>query len=349
MGEDYRKMKQILVVDDNTASLKQIAALLADHYDFSLTRSGAEAVAFCEWEAPDLALLDVSMPEMDGFETIARLKKIPGMAGVPIIFLTGNIDSDTEIKALAAGAVDYITKPADRDILRHRMELHLELHEYQTDLENTKRELQSGIVASFADLVECKDGNTGGHVLRTSKNVEFIGRELLKIGAFPDELTPENLELMVQGAPFHDIGKIGISDVILQKPAALTPDEYDEVKKHSIIGARVLENIYRRTPDQHYLEYARMMAEGHHERYDGSGYPYGLVGEETPLCCRMLAVANVYDACQTERLYKPALSHEEALSVIINGRGTEFDPFIADVFGSAAEALRETYANLNKY
>jgi putative two-component system response regulator len=239
-------MKQILVVDDNLTSLRQISALLAGHYGFSLTRSGPEAIDYCRAAPPDLVLLDVNMPGMDGFETIAGLKAISGMAEVPVIFLTGNLDSETEVMALEAGAVDYITKPADRDILRHRMGLHLELRDYQTNLENTKKELQNGIVASFADLVDCKDGNTGWHVLRTGKNVELLGRELLKLGAFPDELSAESLELMVQGAPFHDIGKIGISDVILTKPTSLSPDEYEVIKQHTAIGARILKNIYRR-------------------------------------------------------------------------------------------------------
>jgi putative two-component system response regulator len=335
--------KQILVVDDNIASLKQIGAQLGSHYEVSLAKSGALALQICRQERPDLILLDVEMPDMDGFETIAELKKIPAMEGVPIIFLTGSLDSETEVRALEAGAVDFITKPAERDILRHRMGLHLELRDYQTNLERIRTELQNGIVAAFADLVECKDGNTGPHVLRTGKNVELLGRELLRVSAFPGELTPENLELMVQAAPFHDLGKIGVSDVILQKPDRLSPSEYEEIKKHTVIGARILKNIYTRTNGQHYLKFAYMMAEGHHERYDGSGYPYGLKGGETPLCCRILAVANVYDACRTDRLYRPAMNHEQAMRTIVEGRGTEFDPIIIDVFKKITGIFEENY------
>jgi putative two-component system response regulator len=336
-------VKQILVVDDNLASLKQISALLTGHYSLSLTRSGVEALAFCEIDTPDMVLLDVNMPGMDGFETIAKMKMIPSMASVPVIFLTGNLDSDTEVMALKAGAVDYITKPVERDILWHRMGLHLELYEYQTNLENTRRELQNGIVASFADLIECKDGNTGWHVLRTGINVDILGRQLLQQGKFSKELTVESLELMIRGAPFHDIGKIGISDVILRKPSSLTPAEYEEIKKHTIIGSSILKNIYKRTIGQHYLKFAYMMAEGHHEKYDGTGYPFGLVGEETPLCCRILAVANVYDACRTARKYRPPLSHEEAHEIIVSGLGTDFDPVIVGAFESISENLKENY------
>ncbi|MDR1874045.1 MAG: response regulator [Synergistaceae bacterium] len=331
--------KQILVVDDNIVSLKQVSALLAGHYGFSLSRSGREALKFCEQEAPDLVLLDVEMPNMDGFETLAALKAIPGMAGVPVIFLTGNIDAATEIRALESGARDFIRKPADKDILLHRVGFHLRLHDYQTNLEKTMKELERSIVVSFADLVECRDGNTGGHVLRTSRCVEIIGRRLLDKGLFSKELSGKNLELMVRGAPFHDIGKIGISDVTLLKPGALTDREYDEVKRHTEIGARILKNIYRRTPDQHYLEYAALMAEGHHERYDGNGYPHGLRGEEIPLCSRLMAVANVYDACLTDRAYRPALSRDEACAVVVQGKGTEFDPCVVDAFLEVREKL----------
>jgi putative two-component system response regulator len=306
---------------------------------FSLTKSGRDAVAFCERDIPDLVLLDVDMPDMDGFETLAALKAIRDMADVPVIVLTGNIDAATEIKALESGARDFITKPADKDILRHRIELHLELRDYQTNLENTMKELENSIVVSFADLVECKEDNTGGHVLRTSKYVEIIGREMLNMGIFGDELTEESLELMVLGAPFHDIGKVGVSDVILLKPGPLSEEEYAEVKKHTLIGSKVLENIHRRTPAQYYLGYARLMAEGHHERYDGGGYPHGIGGENIPLCCRLLAVANVYDACMTEKVYRAAMNSEEARGIVADGGGTEFDPLIVDAFQAAWEKL----------
>jgi putative two-component system response regulator len=324
-----------LVVDDNLTSLKQIGTLLSGHYEFSLFKSGRDAIKFCKHDIPDLVLLDVDMPEMDGFETLARLRANPKMAGIPVIFITGNTDTVTEIKALEAGARDVVKKPADRDILLYRVGIHLELLDYQTNLENTMKELKSGIAVSFADIIERKDDNTGEHVLRTSKYVEIIGRELLDRGGFRDELSEENLELIVCGAPFHDIGKIGVSDVILLKPSKLTDEEYAEVKKHTTIGSRVLQNIYKRTPDQHYLKYASLMAEGHHERYDGKGYPRGLAGERIPLCSRLTAVANVYDSCLTDRIYRPALSADEARGIIAQGRGTEFDPYIVDAFESA--------------
>ncbi|GHS93774.1 response regulator [Synergistales bacterium] len=333
-------MKQILVVDDNMVSLKQVAAQLSGNYEFSLTKSGKEALSICAAEKPDLILLDVNMPDMDGFETLEQLKLIPGIADVPVIFLTGDSSVETESKALMAGARDFIVKPVDKSILHHRLEVHLQLHEYQSNLESMMWSMENSIVISFADLLECRDNNSGGHVLRTSKYVGIIGKELISKGKFADELNESVLSEMVRAAPFHDIGKIAVSDVLLHKAGALTEEEYALVKEHTVIGARVMERIYMRTPTRHYLLYAIMMAEGHHERYDGKGYPRGLKGEEIPLCCRLMSVANVYDACLTDRPYRRALSPEEAFGVVMEGKGTELDPEVV-------EALETCYPKLS--
>ncbi|MDR3322205.1 MAG: response regulator [Synergistaceae bacterium] len=335
-------MKQILIVDDNIASLTQIGKHLDGIYDVILVKSGHQALRFCESGRPDLILIDVEMPEMDGFETLEMLKKIPDVAQAPVIFITGNIDEETEIKALESGAIDFITKPVEGSILLHRLELHLQLYSYQTNLENMSRELENSVVECFADLIECKDENTGGHVLRTSRYVEIIGRALLDRGLFSKDLTETDLEMMVRAAPFHDIGKIGVSDVILLKPGPLTEDEYALAKEHTRIGGRILLNIYRRTPSQHYLKVAALMAEGHHERYDGHGYPCGLAGCDIPLCCRIMAVANVYDACITDRIYRRGMTHEEAHEIITKGAGTAFDPLVVKAF----EEVREGFLSL---
>ncbi|MDR0670014.1 MAG: response regulator [Treponema sp.] len=334
--------KQILVVDDNLASLKQIGAQLTSHYEVSLAKSGSMALKICRQERPDLILLDIEMPGMDGFETIGRLKADPEFSPIPVIFLTGNRDTATEIRALESGAMDFITKPANKDILFHRLELHLQFAAYQSSLENTVKELETSIVTSFAELVECKDDNAGTHVLRTGKYVEILGRELLASGVFGDTLNEADMDMIARAAPFHDVGKIGVSDTLLLKKGALTPDEYAEVKKHTLIGAHFLDAIYRRTPEQHYLKFARLIAESHHEKYDGTGYPHGLAGDDIPLCARIMAVANVYDGCITDRVYRKALSHEDACRVIFDGKGTWFDPRIVDAFAS----VRQEFASL---
>jgi len=337
-------MAQILVVDDNVVSLKQIHALLGDSYNISLVKSGAQALSICAQEKPDLILLDINMPEMDGFETLSRLKANPYMANIPVIFLTGNQDAETEIRGLEAGARDFLTKPVEQNILRHRVNLHLSFNSYQRHLERSVMELSNSVATSFSEMIECRDKNTGQHVARTSRYVRKIGEYLLKQGYCPDELTMESLEMMERGAPLHDIGKIGISDRILLKPERLGDDEFAVMKKHAIIGAEILENMYLRTPSLRYLRYAKMIAAYHHERYDGLGYPYGLAAEAIPICGRIMAVADVYDALVEERVYRKRLSHAEAFLIVMDGRGKHFDPHVIDAF----EAIYKEFGEEDK-
>ena len=332
-------MKSILIVDDNLASLKQIGVQLGESYNTLLAKSGKLALQICERTRPDIILLDVEMPDMDGFAIITRLKENPDLQNVPVIFLTGNHDAATEVRCLESGAMDFITKPVNVDILRHRIELHLQFSTYQLDLEHTVKELEDNIGIAFAELLDCKDYNVADHVMRTGKYAELLLKELYQSKVFGDEITPEDISIIMRATPFHDIGKIGVSDIILLKREELTPEEHQEMCRHTTIGAHVLKTIYDRTPNQHYLKTAIVIAEGHHERYDGKGYPHGLKGDEIPLCCRIIAVANVYDACITERIYRQRLSHEEACKIIFNGKGTEFDPRIVDAFDKVKDAF----------
>jgi putative two-component system response regulator len=336
-------VKSVLIVDDNLVSLKQISAQLENNYEVLLAKSGELALQICSQEKPDLILLDVEMPGMNGFETIARIKREPALYQIPVIFLTGNRDAATEIKCLESGAMDFITKPVIADILRHRIEIHLQFSAYQHHLENIVKELEDTIGISFAELVECKDYNIAGHVLRTGGYAELLASALFEDGTFAGELAAEDIGMLKRAAPFHDIGKIGISDVILLKRGPLEEDEYREVRRHTLIGARMLEVIYNRTPNQGYLKMAAIIAEGHHERFDGKGYPRTIAGDAIPLSCRIMAVANVYDACVTDRVYRKGYSHEEASQIILNGRGTEFDPRVVDAF----DKVREKFALLH--
>ena len=339
-------MKRILVVDDNIVNLKQAQALLVGMYDIMLAKSGESALSICAHERPDMILLDVDMPVMDGFETIQKLKKDPVLRHIPVIFLTASYLTENEVKALEYGAVDFVTKPINKEILLHRVNLHLNLSAYQTSLENAVKELEDSIVISFAELVDCKHDNTGNHVLRTGKYVYMFAQELLARGKFIEELSGEALSMMVRGAPFHDIGKLGVSDELLLKPGSLTEDEYTEVKKHTTIGEDLLKTVYERAPNQHYLDYASIIAGGHHERYDGKGYPKGLSGNNIPFCCRIVSLVNVYDACLTDRVFRKALSHEEACSIIVEGRETLFDPEMVDVFVLVKEKFAVLSSNM---
>ncbi|MDR2759277.1 MAG: response regulator, partial [Spirochaetaceae bacterium] len=305
-------MNKILVVDDNISSLKQIGAQLRENYEVSLAKSGALALQICMQEKPDLILLDIEMPEMDGFETLKRFKLNHYLGSIPVIFLTGNHDTEIEVRGLQSGARDFITKPVEKNILFHRIELHLRFSSYQSHLEKTMEKLSENISLSFAELIECRDENTGEHVVRTSKYVGILGRKLIENGMFRDELTPTDLEMMVRAAPLHDIGKIAISDRILLKPHRLDDEEFNAMKQHTSIGEEILAHMSARTPTQQYLQYAKQIAASHHERFDGKGYPKGLAGDEIPLCGRIMAVADVYDALVADRVYRRGMNHTEA-------------------------------------
>ncbi|GHS89662.1 two-component system response regulator [Synergistales bacterium] len=329
------RMKEILIVDDNVTSLKQIGAYLTGKYNFSMAKSGAQALQICARERPDLILLDVEMPEMDGFATLEKIKQTPVLSRIPVIFLSGNRDIPTEVKCLHLGALDFIKKPIEKNILIHRLELHLKISSYQIQLADSVARMADSISTTIAEMIEWRDENTGGHVLRTSKLVELIGRELLLTGQFDSELSPSALEMIVRAAPLHDIGKISISDTILLKPDKLNDEEFKIMKTHAALGAEILRSMHARMLTQSYLMYAEKIAASHHERYDGNGYPYGLSGDDIPLCARIMAVADVYDALVNSRIYRKSISHDEAFSMIMDGRGTQFDPRIVDAFETA--------------
>jgi putative two-component system response regulator len=337
-----------MVVDDNLVNLKYIDTQLSGNYHVILAKSGEQALGICGREKPDLILLDIEMPGMDGFEMITRLKQDTYLHHIPVIFLTADHNVQTEARGLTSGAVDFITKPFEKNILLHRLEIHLRFSEYQLHLEGIVKELSDSLSSSFSELVECRDANTGGHVVRTSRYVELIGAELKNRGLFGSELSDQQLAMMVRAAPLHDIGKISISDVILRKPGGLSAEEFSVMKTHAMLGAQILHGMYKRTPTQRYLQYAIMIAEGHHEKYDGTGYPRGISGDAIPLGARLMAVADVYDALVDDRVYRKAMSHEEAYDIIMKGKGSHFDPRIIDAFDSiSAEIAREAEIRKN--
>ncbi|MDR0553693.1 MAG: response regulator [Treponema sp.] len=332
-------MKQILAVDDNLTVLKQLSTYLGGDYEVSLANSGLLGLEICVKQRPDLILLDVEMPDLNGFDVIARLKQNPYLSRIPVIFLTGSDDTDTEVRALELGARDFITKPVEKSILLHRIKLHLGLVSYQTQTEQTVTALSDSIAYAFAELIECRDENTGGHVIRTARYVELLGRELIENGLFSDELTGTELRMIVRAAPLHDIGKIAISDRILLKTGRLDDTEFSIMKRHAELGEAILERMYRRTPNQPYLRYACLIAGSHHERYDGKGYPQGLKGDEIPLSGRIMAVADVYDALIDNRVYRSGMSPAQAYNIIHEGAGSHFDPRIVNAFNQIQEQI----------
>jgi putative two-component system response regulator len=225
--------------------------------------------------------------------------------------------------------------------LIHRLELHLLFSEYQRQLESKVKELSDSLSASFSELVECRDASTGGHIVRTSRYVELLCRELQRRGLFRSELSDFQIEMMVRAAPLHDIGKVSISDIILLKPSKLSVDEFEMMKTHTTLGARIIKAMYDRTPTQRYLQYAVMIAEGHHEKFDGSGYPLRKRGDDIPVCAKIMAVADVYDALVDDRVYRKAMSHDDAYKIIIEGMGTHFDPRVVDAFDAISEKMSD--------
>jgi putative two-component system response regulator len=300
-----------------------------------------------------MILLDIEMPEMNGYEAIKILKAKENTKDIPIIFLTGKTDTENELEGLDLGAVDYITKPFQPALLLKRIEVHLlveaqkktleaqqkELKDFNDNLqkmvdEKTKTvlELQDAILKTVADLVESRDDITGGHIERTQRGVGLLVEGLRNHPVFGRAITGWDIKLLLQSSQLHDVGKIAISDRILQKPGRLTDEEFEEMKKHAAFGVQIIEKIEASTSASDFLKYAKIFAGTHHEKWDGSGYPNGLAGEDIPLQGRIMALADVYDALVSERPYKKAFSHAEAVKIIQDGKGTQFDPVLTDVF-----------------
>jgi putative two-component system response regulator len=334
-------MKKILVVDDNLLTLKQLEVHLSQRYDVILAKSGKIAVEVCKTVRPDLILLDVKMPEMDGFETMKELQKNPRLEYVPILFLTGSNDIVTELKCLEMGAMDFITKPANKNILLHRIDLHIQFSSYQINSEEIINNLENSMAMSFAELIEYKTDYNGRHGEDTSMFTLILGKELIRRKTFGSELTEFELEKIARASSFHDIGKIGISDLILKKRGRLTVEEFETIKKHTTLGAEVLNNVYKKLPAHFYFKYATVIAKGHHEKWDGTGYPERLKGEEIPLSCRIVGLTNVYASCRSPRSYRPALSHRETYAIIMKGKGSHFDPRIVNAFEAVEDKLNE--------
>nr|AGS54394.1 response regulator [uncultured bacterium contig00104] len=300
-----------------------------------------------EKNTPDLVLLDVEMPEMNGYEAIEIMKAKKETAKIPVIFLTAKSDNESELKGLSLGATDYIYKPFTPALLRKRIEMHLELVNLNNNLQEmvdvkTKSimDLKNAFLKTMAELVEYRDDVTGKHIERTTHYLKILIEALGKKGLHLEKVASWDLDLLLQSAQLHDIGKIVISDTILNKPDKLDQNEFEEIKKHTKFGEDIIEQIKKNTVERSFLELAKIFASAHHEKWDGSGYPNGLKGEEIPLEGRLMAIADVYDALISERPYKKAFTHEEAVDIILKGMGTHFDPELVNVFKDVSEQFK---------
>jgi putative two-component system response regulator len=272
------------------------------------------------------------MPVMDGYEVLAALKSKARTQDIPVIFLTAQHSAESEAKALKLGAVDFVTKPFDASVLIYRMGLHLRLAAHHYDMEYALAQAEDNIINGLSSLLETRDCLTSGHAKRTARYLEVLGRRLIDKQAFPDDLTPTVLEMMVRAAPLHDIGKVGMPDSVLLKPDRLSSEEMATIQEHPAIGGKVLASMYAKTPSQRFLRYAAQIAHSHHERYDGHGYPGALIGTEIPMAARLMAIPDVYDALTSDRVYRTAMTHPEAVRIVREGEGTFFDPAMVDAF-----------------
>lgn len=346
----------VLVVDDTPDNLTLMSDLLRADYKVKLANGGERALEIAAGEnKPDLILLDIMMPEMDGYEVLRRLQFNPDTESIPVIFLTAMSASDDETVGLELGAVDYITKPINPAITLARVRNHLQLkrardilanHNHYLELEVARRtrevaELQDVTIRAMASLAETRDNETGNHIQRTQHYVKALALRLKNHPRFSDELTDAAIEMIYKSAPLHDIGKVGIPDRILLKPGKLTAEEFEIMKRHPALGLEAIVKAESETSQSNpFFRYAKEIAYSHQEKWDGSGYPQGLVGNTIPLSARLMAVADVYDALISVRVYKSAFSHEEAVRIIFEGRGSHFDPDLVDTFMELSEEFR---------
>lgn len=351
----------VLVVDDAKENLAFMSQLLKDDYRVVVAKNGKQALQLLDEQKIDIVLLDVVMPEMDGYEVIEHIKSLKSLDDVPVIFLTGKDSVEDEEKGFALGACDYINKPISPPVLKARVKTHLQnkrtrdfLKDQNAFLENEihKRtaemsHLQDATITAMASLAETRDQETGNHIRRTQLYVQLLANKLREHEKYKDELSPRLVNIFYKSAPLHDIGKVGIPDNILLKPGKLEYDEFEEMKKHTDFGFKAIEDAESEMDGEDtFLKVAKDIAHYHHEKWDGSGYPDGLKGEEIPLCARLMAIADVYDALISKRVYKDAMPHKEAMKIIAEGKGTHFDPDMLDVF---FEIENEFYEIASKY
>lgn len=358
---DSLERATILVVDDTPDNLSLMSGLLKDAYRVKIANSGEKALRIAATQpAPDLILLDIMMPEMDGYAVIRRLKGDSSTRHIPVIFLTAKSEVEDETLGFELGAVDYITKPISPPIVLSRVKTHLEVKRMQDFLrdkaiflegEVVRRTAQVGAIQdvtihAMASLAETRDNETGNHIRRTQQYVKVLAEKLRYNPRFSHFLNDDKtIEHLFKSAPLHDIGKVGIPDRILLKPGRFTPEEFEIMKTHTTLGRDAIQHAERELGiEMPFLRYAKEIAYSHQEKWDGSGYPEGLSGDDIPISARLMAVADVYDALISKRVYKDGMPHEKAVTIIEEGKGSHFDPDMVDAFLEAQADFRRIAA-----
>jgi len=334
-------MKTIFMVDDSDTSLSIAKKALEHQYRVLTMLSGVKMFSLLEKIIPDLIILDIQMPEMDGFETLKNLKTKPLYADIPVIFLTSFSDDDIEAKGFEMGVVDFISKPFSAPVLLNRIKTQLDIEDIISERTKRIKLLQNGIMAVFANVVEERDRDTVGHNDRTAMDIKILITAMKERGVYADEISTWNIDKVASSARLHDMGKINILDTVLNKPGKLNDEEYEQVKTHPIEGVKLIDKILKQTGEEEFLHNAKLFAEYHHERWDGKGYPHGLKGTDIPLHGRIMAIIDVYDALVSKRPYKEPITDEEAVKVISEEAGKQFDPKIVEVFLAVQGQLKE--------
>lgn len=337
----------IMVVDDTPANLNILRLMLQGKgYRVLAFPSGATALNAMSISPPDLIMLDVMMPEMSGFEVCERIKADETLKDIPVLFISALTEVADKVRAFAVGAVDYVTKPFSFEEVNARVDTHLRLRKMKLELEKHNlyleelvnaqvREIsdsQLATIMAVSKLAEYRDDETGHHIERTRMFCRTIAEQLRRNSHYEDTISDAYLEDIFHAAPLHDIGKVGIADNILLKPGKLTAEEFEIMKTHAMIGANTLLTVSNRYPKNTFVNMGIAIARAHHEKWDGSGYPDGLAGEDIPLAGRIMALADVYDALRSKRPYKEPFSHEKSCAIILEGKGTHFDPAVIDAF-----------------
>lgn len=352
----------VLLVDDTPENLTVLGEILIPHYKVKVASSGARALKLAEVKPqPDLILLDVMMPDMNGYQVIQSLRSNPETADIPVIFVTAMDAVEDETYGFNLGAVDYITKPVVPAVVLARVNSQIELKQardlmraqnqwLENEVQRRMRQnqmIQEVSLRALASIAESRDTDTGNHILRTQAYVKILAEELAQTEKYAPLLEPHTVELFVQAAPLHDIGKVSIPDHILNKPGKLNPEEWAVMQTHAKAGADAIWRAIHDEEDRGGLDFlyiAMEIAHYHHEKWDGSGYPDQLAGEQIPLAARLMAVADVFDALVNQRVYKPAFTIEQATEIIREGKGSHFDPDIVDAYLKHLADFREVAA-----
>ncbi|MFC1866695.1 two-component system response regulator [Thermodesulfobacteriota bacterium] len=341
----------VLVVDDTETNIDILVETLGDDYDISVAMDGESALEDIADRVPDLILLDIMMPGMDGYEVCERLKSDDATKNIPVIFLTAMTEEQDEAKGLALGAVDYVTKPFSPELVKSRVRNQLELKRHRDHLEELVQErtmelilTQDATIYALATLAEYRDPETGGHIRRTQNYVLALAEHLQSHPKFSSFLDDKTIALLYKSAPLHDIGKVGVQDSILLKPGKLTDEEFDEMKNHTTYGHDTILKVEQEIGDEFtssFLSLSREIAYTHQEKWNGSGYPRGLKEEAIPISGRLMAVADVYDALISKRVYKPPFPNSKAVAIIEESKGNHFDPDMVDAFLELEDNFRE--------